>query len=421
MKDGRKNISRRAAIGARRSGAASALILPALLMAGAANAAGAPDEGDPVQFFVMDRYLYDDNLFRIPDGLLESDPTLPPPRSLDDYVNRASAGVRVRLDASRQVFHADLRIDDVRYDENDYLDYTGGSADLLWNFEVGSHWAGRLFGTYDRSQASLSNYRFFQKDIVDAAAYGGEVRFKIGSRWRLMGGIAAADTDHGSELRSIENFESTTTRGGIEYETPAGSVFALDYRFTDASFPVAESLAGAPRGYEENEPSVRVEYVYSVKTRFTGRLGYLDRDYDDPLAGDYSGEVWDLRLLWEPRTKLTFDIQAWHKLKAYTDAESNYFEGDGFSIEPVWEPTEKISLGAEFSYENQDYIGSDLVIAPIEAGREDEVTSLRLGLNYTPRDFISIGLAYRWLDRESNREFRGYDNNVASAEIKLMF
>ncbi len=424
MKDRRMNTPRRKHVVVR-SGPACAICIPALLAVASVNAANSPDAADPIQFFVMDRYMYDDNLFRVPDGLLESDPTLARPQSLDDYVNRASAGLRLRLDASRQVFHADVRIDDVRYDRNDDLNYTGGSADLLWNFEVGSNWSGKLFGQYDKQQASLANYRFFQKDIVDVAAYGGELRYKIGSRWRVMGGIAAADTDHSADLRQTENFESTTSRGAIEYETPAGSVFALDYRFTEADFPVAESLAGAPRGYEESEPGVRIEYAYSVKTQFFGHLGYVDRDYDDPLAGDYSGEVWDVRMLWEPRSKLTFDLKAWHKLKAYADAESDYYEGDGVSIGPTWEATTKLKFAAEFSYEKQDYIGSALflgpIVDPIEAGREDEVKGAQFSLDYTPRDLISFGLAYRWVDRESNRDFRGYDANMASAQIKLTF
>lgn len=396
--------------------------LPALFLTNAVMAASDADAVDPFQFFIVDRYLYDDNLFRVPERYFDDRPELVAPESLEDYVNRASAGIRVRVDHSRQVLHADLRVDDVRYQRNDDLDHTGGSADLLWSWQAGSDWSGRVFGTYDRAQASLANYRFFQKDIVDTVMYGAEVRYGFGGQWRLLAAGGGMDTDHGAEIRRIENFESTTGRGGIEYVTSAGSIFALEYRATTADFPIAESLTGMAQGYEETEPGVRIEYAYSVKTRFVVEAGYLDREYDNPLSGEYSGVTWNAAMLWEPRSKLNFDIKAWHELKAYPDSESKYFEADGVSITPEWHPTTMIKLAAAFSYEKQDYTGAGFDLLPGESEREDDVTAAQFSIDYTPRDFFSVGLAYRWTDRSSNRQdFRGYDDNMASAQIKLTF
>ncbi|HEY5810145.1 MAG TPA: outer membrane beta-barrel protein [Povalibacter sp.] len=401
---------------------ALALCVPALFAARASMAAEAADATDRFQFFVMDRYLYDDNLFRVPDYFFENHPTLVAPQSLDDYVNRASAGVRVRLDQSRQTLHADLRIDDVRYQRNDNLDYTGGSADLLWNWQLASEWSGRLFGTFDRAQASLANYSFFSSDIVDTAMYGGEVRYGFGGRWRLLAAAVGMDTDHSAELRSIENYESTTGRGGVEYVTPAGTVFALEYRATDASLPVAESLTGMAQGYKESEPGIRIEYTYSVKTRFSTHFGYLKRDYDSPAAGEYSGVAWDGSMQWEPTGKLNFDIEAWHKLKAYPDSAAKYYLADGVSITPEWEVTHLVTIAGVVSYEKQDYTGTDFVLLPGESERKDDVWATQFSIDYKPRKFFSVGFAYRWTERSSNRaDFRGYYDNIASAQIKLTF
>ncbi len=405
-------------------------LLPAVIAAHLANtaqaqmtAAEARDRAaqaqDPFKLTLADRYLYDDNLFRIPDGLLASDPSIPPPQSRNDYVNRASAGMRIRLDASRQVFFADLRLDDVRYQRNDGLDYTGGSADARWDWQLGSRLSGRLTAQYDRSQASLANYRFFSKDVVDAQSYGAEFRYAIGARWRLLAAAAAMDTDHSAAPRRVENFESTSGRGGLEYVTPAGNLFAFEYRYTDAKFPIAENLAGTPRGYEERVPGARIEYEFTEKTGLKLRAGYLKREYDNPALADYSGTVADATLRWEPRSKIHFDIKAWHDLKAYVDAESDYFVADGVSIAPSWAPTEKIQIGALYSYESQDYQGDSLVTLPLERDRNDDVQTLQLGIDYTPRQLLTIGIVYRWIDRSSNRDFRGYDDNVISAQLKL--
>lgn len=383
-----------------------------------AGAAESPDAKDPLQFYVLDRYTYDDNLFRIPDATPASDPSIVPPASLDDYFNRASAGARIRADSSRQVFFADLRIDDVRYQRNDDLNYTGGSGNLGWDWQAGHRWSGKLNAQYDRSQASLANYLFFGKDLVDTAILGAEFRLGIGSRWRLLAAGAAADTDHSSDVRRVNNFESQTGRGGIEYLTPAGNLFALEYRYTDADFPVARDL-GADLAYEERVPGVRMEYVFTEKTQLRARAGYLEREYANPASGDYSGEIWDLALHWEPRTKLSFDIKLWHELKAYADSESDYFVTDGGSITPTWEPTSKIKVAAAFAYEQQDYIGAGVLLPTVEGDRQDDVSSALLSIDYTPRDIVTIGLGYRWIDRESNRDFRAYDDSMVSAQLRI--
>lgn len=377
---------------------------------------------DPFQIFVMDRYSYDDNLFRVAPERFENDPTLLPPESKDDYINRASAGVRVRLDQSRQVFHLDARLDDVRYAENEYLDYRGGDADLLWDWQAGRRLSGKLYGTYNRQQASLANYTFTGRDIVDTAGYGAEFRWAIGSRWRLLAAGGAIDTDHSAEVRRLQNFESTTGRGGIEYQTPAGLLIAVEYRATSADFPIAQALAGgAPRGYEEHVPGVRIIVPFTEKTRLIANAGYLDRDYDNPQSGDYSGGIWNATLQWEPRAKISFDIKGWHDLRAYTDAELDYFVADGVSITPTWQPRPTIELAAAFSYEKQDYTGIAPLLIDSDLLREDKVRAALFSIDYSPRDFISLGVNYRWTDRESNRPFRNYDASVVSAEVKLTF
>lgn len=400
--------------------AACVFLLPALLISQAPDAAtptGA-DAQDTFRFYVANRYTYDDNLFRIPDGLLASDPSILPPASLDDYINRASAGARIRMDTSRQVFSADLRIDDVRYNRNDDLNYTGGAANVAWDWQAGHRWSGKFNAQYDRSQASLANYIFFGKDVVDTAIFGAEFRYGIGSRWRLLAAGAAADTDHSSDVRRVDNFESQTGRGGIEYVTPAGNLFALEYRYTDAKFPVARDF-GANLAYEERVPGARLEYAFTEQTQLKARAGYLERDYANSASADYSGEIWDVTLRWEPRTQLYFDLKAWHELKAYADSESDYFVTDGGSITPTWEPTTRIKVAAAFAYEQQDYVGVGVLLPPIEGNRRDDVTSALVSIDYTPRDIVTIGLGYRWVDRESNRDFRAYDDNLISAQLRI--
>lgn len=397
----------------------SAALLAACIAA-AAPAGAAPSADNPFDLYFTDQYSYDDNLFRVGDSVSVATAGSPVVKSLDDYVNRASVGLQTRLDAARQVFELDLRFDDVRYANNDDLDYRGGSGQLNWDWKLASNWSGTLRGKYDRALASFSNYQFFERDVVDAATYGGDVRYAIGSRWAVLAGAAFTDTDHSAAARRIDEFKGETYRGGVEYRTPGGSAFGVDYQDTTAKFPVADSLPGAiPYRYDEQQQGLNVFYAYSAITQFRARVAYVKRDYFDPSLDDYSGTGGNVLMHWEPRTQLYFDIRAWRELTAYTDAESDYYVGDGASITPTWEPTTKIKLAGAISYEKQDYVGDNAVLLPLESGREDKVKSAMLRLDYAPRDWLSFGLSYRTLERDSNRELRNYDTNVYAANFKV--
>ena len=405
---------------------ATTLALSAAAMLGGvqAGAAQAPtaNAADPFKIFVADQFTYEDNLYRVPDELLNTnDPEAIGIESFDDYVNRLSAGIQARVDASRQVFALNLRFDDVSYSQNDELDFHGGNGDLKWNFDIGRHWSGMLDARYDRSQAGFSNYLLFIKDIVETQSYLGELRFKIGSRWALLGGGSISESTHSAAERQTSNFEGETGRVGVEYATPNQSLIALEYAYTEATFPVAERLTGGEVGFEQTLPGIRARWVFSEKTRLTGRAGYLKRDYTNPTSGDFSGNVWSINAYWEPRVQLYFDVDAWHELKAYSDAEADYFVGTGASVTPTWAPTPLMKFALRLSYEEQSYRSAATPFPIVEAGREDEIQSAGLTWDYTPRDFFNVSLTYRLLDRDSNREVRQHEAEIASAQVRIAF
>lgn len=380
----------------------------------------APDAADPFDFFVSDRYLYADNLFRIPDGLTPAEIGAPVVKSGDDTVNRLSAGIAARMDAAQQVFSLNLRADDVSYQRNDDLDYTGASGSLLWDWKLGHGLSGRIQGKYDRALSSFSNYLLFVRDVVDVASYGGQLHYDIGSRWGIYAGANLATAHHSAEVRKINEFRGKTGRAGVEYQTPSGNTFSLGYDVTDATFPAAARTVGviAP-DYKDTLPSLSMVYLFTVKTSLFARVGYLSRDYETPLLGDFSGDVWNVNLKWEPRTKLYFHIKGWHDLKAYSDAESDYFVADGASIGPSWEATETIKLSATLSRERQKYTGTEPLLPQDTARRKDDVDAAEVSLEYSPRDFFTLELGYSWTNRDSNRDVRTNSHDTAYAQVKF--
>ncbi|MGH8262469.1 MAG: outer membrane beta-barrel protein [Steroidobacteraceae bacterium] len=388
----------------------------------AAARAAAVDETNPVEFYVADQITYDDNLFRVPPSLMQTDPAAVTVQSISDYLNRASAGVHARWSASRQVFLINLRLDNVNYSNNTDLDYFGGSGDLTWNWQAGKRWSGLFTGQYDRALASYANYQFFGKDIVGAANYGAEIRFAVGSRWSLLAAGAETRTNHSAVERQIEEFHSQTGRAGLEYKTPSENVFAAEYRYTDARFPNVDPLLSTfAHQYTERTPTLRMHYAFTDQTKLDARYGYLKRTYDDPTATDFAGGVWDATLRWEPTEKLAFDVNAWHDLRAYADSESEYFIAEGVSVGPIWSPRTRLVFSLLASYEDQSYVSAGvLIVSPLPV-RKAKVGSGQLAMDYWPTRALSFRVQYRYLDYSSNRALEDYNDNLVSVQVRYSF
>ena len=79
-----------------------------------------------------------------------------------------------------------------------------------------------------------------------------------------------------------------------------------------------------------------------------------------------------------------------------------------------------MTFALSLNVEDQDYRNSaspgfelpELLDLP---GRNDDVKSAGLTWEYSPRDYLDFGLSYRLLDRDSNRELRVHEAEIASA------
>lgn len=381
----------------------------------------APKKSEEIEtFFISDQYSYDDNLFRLSESADLNDPLNSGIASRDDYVNRLTVGLGEDLEVGRQVFTAQARAHDVRFSENDHLDHVAGHGALGWDWLITDALTGTLGGRYTRALADFANSRGAFKDVLETLAYEGSVRFKLGPRWSVLAGGQHTETEHGLDLRRADDFEANTGRAAIQYTTPTQHTFALEYRFIDAQFPnrVPDPLLALQSGdYEENAALARVGYTFSVHTQLQAMYGYVEREQQDDPSDRFSGNIWRAELAWQPRPKFSTKVAAWRELRAYVDAESDYFISDGISLTPMWTPIRQLSFSFALAWEDQEYLGFD-PLDPAVAGRVDDVFSGLATFVYSPRPNLNLELNYKAFDRTSNRELRRYDAEVAGLSIR---
>ena len=370
--------------------------------------------------YISDQYSYDDNLFRLSESADLSDPLNAGIVSRDDYVNRLTAGIGEDIEIGRQVFTVQARAQDVRFSENDHLDHVAGNGKLGWDWLMTSALSGTLGARYTRSLADFANSRGALKDILETMSYEGSLRYKLGPRWSVFAGGEHTKTEHGLDLRRADDFEADTGRAGIQYTTPTQHTFALEYRVIDGQFPnrlldPASSLQSGD--YEENAALARIGYTLSVHTHLQAMYGYVERTHDDDPNDEFSGDIWRAEISWQPRPKFSTKVAAWRELRAYVDAESDYFISDGISVTPSWSPLRQLSLSFALAWEEQEYLGFD-PIDPTTVGRVDDVFSGLGTFAYSPTDNLSFELSYRAFDRSSNRDIRRYDAEVAGLSFR---
>ncbi|MET0534496.1 MAG: outer membrane beta-barrel protein [Steroidobacter sp.] len=393
-------------------------------------ALSAPDDKREEHFYLSEQIVYDDNLFRssqtTDEIVIPIDPSDPnsPVRivSREDYSNRITAGLGNDFHMGQQTLKLRGRVYDVRFNDNDYLDYTGGDASALFDFRLLAMLSGRLSGGYNRTLADFANTLGTARDLIETFNYNATLRYEIGPRWSISASGGRMETEHDLVTRQQENLEADLGRISLDYATPSFHSFGIEYRYIDATFPNGIAAPGSTvsdSDYEENAALARFTYTATVRTQFRLSGGYVERERPADTEATYSGDIWRAEIDWKPREKFSTLFAAWRELKAYTDVESDYFISDGYSLGPSWSPTDKLLFALTVSYEDQEYLTSrSLGSLPTDPTRNDDVLSGLFTFTYKPRDQLAIELSYRGGDRDSNRVNRRYDAQTAGLAIR---
>lgn len=391
----------------------------AVLGLSAADATAESPDIDDVDIYIADHLTYDDNLFRLPDGNDELLDLRGPGAERADYLHQMTAGIDGRWQLAQQAVLLDVRLDDNNYRRNSDLDHTATKGKAEWQWRVASQWSGQLGADYTRALAAFANTRFLERDIVESTGVYGRASVTIGPRWTLGAGARHVDTEHGAFERRFDNAEIDTLDGTLRYRTHLDNWIGLAYRHSESDNSDAAALGGSDRSYKENSSGLETHYELGARASFDGGIGYLQRDYLRLSDRDgFSGGVWDATLNYELSTKTAFKLSAWRKLRAYLDAESDYFVATGGSIGTQWQPTDKFGLTLDLVREERNFIASSANLVAAEP-RRDRASAAELLLAYNPWRALQIGLTLRAEKRTSARTGLGYDDQLATLAVRF--
>ena len=395
-----------------------------------------PEEGPALQrtnrlfLSVGDTYTFDDNVYRLPSGVtdLAALPGIGRNPSRQDSIDSVTGGLDgVWLAGARQSVDVSLRVDDNRFFKNTDLNNVSTNDRVAWNWDVGGVLSGMVGADYSRLLGGFVNVQVYSQDIINRADYFGSMRYQIGPRWGIFGGLLGTTYSVSSPQATYNNSTSKGGEAGVDFTTELNRI-GFDYRYNDSRAPNSTVLNNVQFDPDFREERARVlfRHVLSEKTIFDASAGYLKRDYPSGAIGSFSGEVWRASLQWQPTPKTQLLVGAWQQLSADLTAQTDYFVDKGQSITPQWIASEKITVSATVAHDTNAYIGANPV-GPIQINflgqeaRHDTATSETVNVVYTPIRALVLTFSAAYIKRDSNVPAFQFNDFQGSVNVTYRF
>jgi hypothetical protein len=390
---------------------------------------GAVQRTDRLILSASDMFLYDNNLYRLPAGVtdLRALPGIGPDPSKDDSIDRISAALDAEwLTGVRQSVDVGLRADYNRFFKNSNLDNVSSDDHVVWNWGLGSALSGRVGADYARLLGGFLNAQVYSRDIVNRSDVYASMRYQVGPRWGVFGGILGSTYSVSADQATFNNSRSKGADVGFDFISE-GNRIGFDYRYNDSRAPNSIILNGEPFDPDFREDRARVLFTYALteKTLIDASAGYLKREYPSNAIGSFSGEIWRAALQWQPTAKTQLLLGVWQQLDADLTSQTDYFVDKGVSLTPQWVASEKLTFSATVSRDTQNYIGSNPVgPIPVDSpgqARHDTLTAETGSLVYTPIRAIVLTFSAAHVKRDSNITQFAFNDFQGTANITYKF
>ena len=302
--------------------------------------------------------------------------------------------------------------------DDDYTDYIT-KADIHQEFNARNTL--NVFGEYydgheQRGTGFIEGDLSFVTDKpveYELTTFGGD--YTYGSReasGRVTLAAKSAEYDY-QNYREFTRFRDRTedTLAGTFYWRVAPRTDALiETRYINNDYDQRN-----PSNPDGSFTSDQMNYLVGVEWQATGKtsghikLGMYDRDYDSSARQDEDGFLWEVGVLYQPRTYSSLDLNT----RRYYQETSGL--GNAINTEEVtlaWRHNwnQRSSTGLILGASVENYEGSE---------RKDDNYNVEARYDYAFRRWMDLGAGYRYEDRNSDLNSYGYTENVFFLEAQL--
>ena len=383
--------------------------------------ARAEDSEDTFTPYVRGLYGYDSNLFRLQNDQ-EANAVLGTTDTSASFYTLA-AGMDVNLRVSRQVIRAHAEYNQTWFNQYKLLDYDGRDAYLKWDWLVGSVATGDVGIAETLTQASYTNVKQPVSNLIRTRQRFFHAAIKLDNPWLVKFGAERVDTDNNASVQQALDATVDSVNAGVQYTSSKGSTVELISRRSDGQYPNRQLVGLAPidNDYLQWDNGVAVAWAPSGKTQVSGRLNYTQRDHAEVPQRDFSGLTGLLALDWMVTGKTTLRASLHRDIGALENDTASYTLNQGIAFGADWKPTAKLVFNAQLRHDDISYAGDPGFVLSTAPAREDRLTTVQAGMQYSVLRNTMLGLVLKRGVRDSSEAFSSYGYNSALINLRSEF
>lgn len=380
--------------------------------------ARAMDDG-VLDFNVLASELYDNNLFRLPDGVTPAVASGETSRS--DFVTSTGIGLKLDKPYSLQRFTANADLVHYDYRQHSYLNYNALNGDAAWHWTLTPSLTGEV--SYVRTE-SLNSFADFtgvsQRNIDTNENRRIAVDWMLGEAWHTALALSQLQQHNDLPVLTLEDVRIRSAEASLRYVFLTGN--SLTAYFRDGSGKYLnrdlDPVNQIDTGFTERESGIRASWQITGKSGLFGQAGYLSRDHDNFSSRDFSGVVGQIRYHWNITGKTELEADASRTLGSYQAPTSSYLVTDTVGIGPNWDATAAIHISARYLSTVYQYRGALVGVGSL---RRDIVRGTSLTAQWQVSRPFSIGVSWVHSNRGSNTAGLEYSDNTAMVSAKATF
>jgi len=405
---------------ARRKPLSSLLSSPSLLaltLAGGVSLPAAAQMSDTIHPYVSLAYSYDDNLLRLPDSFKAVY------GSLADHTRTAVVGVQLEQTFGRQQVTADVSASRVTFDRFDQYNYNGKNGKVTWLWRLGNYLDGKLGASYDETLTPFNDFHTEERNLRKQRGYNAEGGWRFHPSWRVRGGVSSSKYDYELDIQKVLNRDVTATVVGLDYYATTGSTIGLQARREKGDYTNPPTLGSFVfnEDYTQDELKLKVFWRIGEVSQLEFLGGHARRKHALNSLGDPSGANGRITFTWSPLATVQLVAAARREFDAYEGSGINYTLTKGASLDANWTPTAKILVrGSLRQYKREFGAGNGTVVLP--PNLTDDTKGASLGVTYSPRERIQLGVSVSREKRTSDSNFSySYRTNGAAVNATIQF
>lgn len=364
--------------------------------------------GDAFTYTLRESAVFDDNLFRLAEGVPAASGHRADAWSVTDVAaafDRSYGIQRVRLGLGWSA---------TRYRRNTQLDGDTASASAGWFWRSGNQLDGEVSWSRNEAQSPFSDLagQLSNTATTNSTALAGNYAFH--PAWSV--GTRLNESRRDNSLSRLAASASTTRSvdTNLRYQPASGNTvtFRRVEIFADSPDPLPPGSPG--NDYRESDTGLELRYGSGEVSGFGLGVSHVSKRYRDDPTRDFQGWAGTASWAWRPTGRLSLNATAQRSASAPDDPQGRSTVTDTIAANVSWTPGARWSVRATVAHADRTLLG----VAP---DASDRTVNAGVATTYSPLQSLNLSLDVGEERRSGNSPGSDFRSRMATLTVAWSF